>query len=67
MPQSTHHDDVFREAAQQLFPDTKVNAWGSIQRPQSGGAFVEVFVFVPEEEAAKQARRRALPAKEPKP
>ena len=46
--------DAYRDAAARLFPYTYLSPHGSVQQPYSGGAFVEVFVFVPEAEIRRR-------------
>lgn len=46
-------DEYFKSAARRLHPGLVFMDWPTIERPADGGAFVEVRVFVPEDEAKK--------------
>ncbi len=54
---SRHRNTTFRAAAARLYGSEKiqVSPHGLVERPATGGAFVEMTVWVSEEEVQKQA------------
>lgn len=61
MARSKHRDDTFRGAAQRWVDvwaagRVTVEPHGQVSRAADGGAYVEALIWVPEDEADKEAK-----------
>lgn len=56
-PRPLHPDDAFRAAARRLVPKGSVSQTAAVANAD-GGAFVEVVIWVPDEEAERESKRK---------
>lgn len=57
MGRSKIRNEHFRSAAARLYPNVEPVEWGAVDRLAEGGAYVEMMVFVSEDEAAKDEKK----------